>query len=61
MATGTLTFIDSSVDPTTDTIKVKASFPNADHMLWPGQYVDVTLQLAVEPHAIVVPTASGPV
>ena len=58
LANGTLAFIDSSVDASTDTIKVKGTFPNADHALWPGQYVDVTLQLAVEPHAIVIPTAA---
>ncbi len=57
-ASGTLGFIDSSVDSGTDTIRVKGTFANADHQLWPGQYVDVTLQLSVEPHAIVIPTAA---
>lgn len=56
--TGTLGFIDSSVDATTDTIRVKAAFANTDRQLWPGQYVDVTLLLAVEPRAIVIPTAA---
>ncbi|MBP6716534.1 MAG: efflux RND transporter periplasmic adaptor subunit [Acidobacteria bacterium] len=58
VATGALTFIDSSVDSGTDTIRVKGTFTNAERQLWPGQYVDVTLQLSVEPHAIVVPTAA---
>lgn len=58
VATGALSFIDSSVDAGTDTIRVKGAFANADRQLWPGQYVDVTLQLSVEPHAIVVPTAA---
>lgn len=57
-ATGTLGFIDSSVDPATDTIKVKGTFANPNHQLWPGQYVDVTLQLSVDPHAIVIPTTA---
>lgn len=57
-ATGTISFIDASVDPSTDTIKIKGTFPNTDRMIWPGQYVDVSLQLAVEPHAIVIPTAA---
>ena len=56
--TGTLGFIDSSVDATTDTIRVKAAFANTDRQLWPGQYVDVTLLLAVEPRAIVIPTSA---
>lgn len=58
VSTGNLTFIDSAVDSGTDTIRVKGTFTNADHQLWPGQYVDVTLQLSVEPHAIVIPTAA---
>jgi multidrug efflux system membrane fusion protein len=55
---GTVTFFDNTVDPTTDTIRLKASFPNRDHRLWPGAYVDVTLQLSETPHAIVVPNAA---
>jgi multidrug efflux system membrane fusion protein len=57
-STGALGFIDSGADPGTDTIKVKGVFPNGNHQLWPGQYVDVAMQLAVEPHALVVPTAA---
>jgi multidrug efflux system membrane fusion protein len=57
-ATGTIGFIDSAADPATDTIKIKGVFPNGNHTLWPGQYVDVTVQLAVDEHALVVPTAA---
>jgi len=60
---GHITFIDNAVDATTGTIKVKAEFPNADHRLWPGQFVNVVVTLTTEPSAIVVPTAavqSGP-
>jgi multidrug efflux system membrane fusion protein len=53
---GRLTFIDNSVNSTTGTIDLKGTFPNADQTLWPGQFVNVTLQLAVEPGAIVIPT-----
>jgi multidrug efflux system membrane fusion protein len=56
--TGRLGFIDNTVDPGTDTIRVKGTFENVDRQLWPGQYVDVTLQLSVEPHAIVIPTSA---
>lgn len=55
---GVLGFIDSSVDPATDMIKVKGTFPNTDRQLWPGQYVDVSLQISVEDHAIVIPTTA---
>jgi multidrug efflux system membrane fusion protein len=55
---GRLTFIDNSVDLTTGTIKLKATFDNAAHMLWPGQFADVNLTLKSQPNAIVVPTAA---
>jgi multidrug efflux system membrane fusion protein len=55
---GKLTFIDNSVDLTTGTIKLKATFDNAAHALWPGQFADVNLTLKSQPNAIVVPTAA---
>lgn len=54
--TGVLTFVDNAVDMTTGTIKLKGTFTNADHRLWPGQFVRVTLRLAEQPDALVVPT-----
>jgi multidrug efflux system membrane fusion protein len=54
-ATGALKFIDNSVDATTGTIKLKASFENAARKLWPGQFVNVRVQLGVERGRIVVP------
>jgi multidrug efflux system membrane fusion protein len=52
---GTVTFIDNAVDPSTDTIRLKATFPNGDRRLWPGAFVDVTLQLSIDPQAKVIP------
>ncbi len=52
---GGLTFIDNSVDVTTGTIKLKGTFPNTSHKLWPGQFVRVTLRLTTQQNAIVVP------
>jgi membrane fusion protein, multidrug efflux system len=52
---GELSFIDNRVDPTTGTVQLKATFANADTRLWPGQFVNVVLTLAVQPDAIVVP------
>jgi multidrug efflux system membrane fusion protein len=54
-ASGRLTFFDNGVDPTTDTIKLKATFDNSDRALWPGQFSRVTLHLATLSGAIVVP------
>ena len=53
---GKITFVDNSVDQTTGTIKVKGSFANTDHKLWPGQFVNVIMTLATDQNAIVVPT-----
>jgi membrane fusion protein, multidrug efflux system len=55
---GHITFIDNSVDQTTGTIKIKATFTNEDHRLWPGQFVNVAVALTKDPTAVVVPTAA---
>lgn len=52
---GTLTFLDNNVDQTTGTIQLKATFPNDDSLLWPGQFINVSLDLANQPNAIVAP------
>jgi multidrug efflux system membrane fusion protein len=52
---GALSFIDNAVDTTTGTIMLKATFPNQDGALWPGQFVDVLLYLGEQADAIVVP------
>jgi multidrug efflux system membrane fusion protein len=53
---GELTFLDNSVDTTTGTIQLRATFPNENTTLWPGQFVRVTLTLSEISNAIVVPT-----
>lgn len=53
---GKLVFVDNAVDTTTGTIKLKGEFANADRRLWPGQFVDVDLQLALQTNAVVVPS-----
>lgn len=58
LASGQLNFIDSSVDTTTGTIMAKATFANDDFSLWPGQYVDVEIDLDTRPDVISVPTVA---
>ncbi len=53
---GEVTFIDNTVDPTTGTIRLKATFTNDEGRLWPGQFASVTLVLTSEADAIVVPS-----
>jgi membrane fusion protein, multidrug efflux system len=45
LATGSLQSVDSQIDPTTGTIRLKAIFPNSDEALFPQQFVNVSLLL----------------
>jgi len=53
---GILTFVDNAVDRTTGTIKLKAEFTNSERRLWPGQFINVTLTLATQADAVVIPS-----
>ena len=53
---GTLLTPDNTIDPATGTIKLKASFPNADNALWPGQFIHVRLLVETLRDVIAVPT-----
>jgi multidrug efflux system membrane fusion protein len=53
---GTLIFVDNAVDPSTGTIRLRARFDNQNAMLWPGQFVNVSLRLYEQVDALVVPT-----
>ena len=55
---GKLVFIDNTVNTSTGTVMFKASMPNQHEQLWPGQYVGVTLQLALQQNAVVVPQSA---
>jgi multidrug efflux system membrane fusion protein len=52
---GSVTFVDNSVDPTTGTIHLRATFDNSQNRLWPGLFVNAVLRLSEQPNAIVVP------
>lgn len=58
VARGRLDFIDNTVDPTTGTVRLKATFSNADRTLWPGEFVNVRLRLRVDAHQIVIPQSA---
>lgn len=55
---GSLTFVDNAVDSATGTVMLKGSFDNKNGALWPGQFVKASLQLYVEPDALVVPATA---
>jgi multidrug efflux system membrane fusion protein len=56
---GDLTFLDNAVQNATGTLRLRATFPNADHHFWPGRFVRVRLLLSVRKGAVLVP-ASAP-
>jgi multidrug efflux system membrane fusion protein len=53
---GELTFVNNTVDEATGTIQLKATFPNENDVLWPGQFVHVALNLSELTNAVVVPS-----
>lgn len=53
---GNLTFINNTVDANTGTIELKGTFQNSDRKLWPGQFVNVVVDLTVQRNATVVPS-----
>ena len=55
---GSLVFIDNTINASTGTVMLKASLPNQHEQLWPGQYVGVSVQLAVQADAVVVPQSA---
>ena len=58
LAVGTVATMDNAIDTSTDTIKVKALFPNQDDALFPNQSVNVVLELGQLPQALAVPQAA---
>jgi multidrug efflux system membrane fusion protein len=56
IAEGSLDFVDTSVDVASGTIAARATFGNDDLALWPGQFVDVEIELSVRPQTIMLPT-----
>ena len=53
--TGSLSFVDNTVDRATGTVRLKATFANAAGALWPGRFVDVVLTLSHDRDALVIP------
>ncbi|EON14372.1 efflux RND transporter periplasmic adaptor subunit [Pandoraea sp. SD6-2] len=63
LASGKLTLINNQIDNASGTVQLKATFANASHRLWPGQYVNARLTLGVIAQAIALDASvvqSGP-
>ncbi len=53
---GQLTFLSNTVNMSSGTIELRATFANENLWLWPGQYANVVLTLTTLPNAVVVPS-----
>jgi len=58
LATGRVIALDSQIDTTTGTVKVRAQFDNADFALFPNQFVNAQLLVKTLHDIVVVPTAA---
>ncbi|NMM77459.1 efflux RND transporter periplasmic adaptor subunit [Acidovorax sp. SRB_24] len=58
LGSGTLVLLNNQIDPATGTVQLKARFPNPQHRLWPGQFVNVRLLLGMRDQALTVPAAA---
>jgi membrane fusion protein, multidrug efflux system len=58
LATGTLAAVDSQIDTTTGTVKMRAQFDNKDGVLFPNQFVNIQLLVDTLRNTTVVPTAA---
>jgi multidrug efflux system membrane fusion protein len=53
---GTLSLVDNQIDQSTGTIRLKATFPNDNLALWPGQFVNARLLLSTQRNVVTVPS-----
>jgi multidrug efflux system membrane fusion protein len=58
LETGSLLAVDSQIDPTTGTVKLKAQFQNNNNNLFPDQFVNIKLLITTLLNATIVPTAA---
>lgn len=55
LGSGSVTFIDPAVDSKSGTIRVVGLIPNHDNVVWPGQYVRVSVDFNVQEETVTVP------
>jgi multidrug efflux system membrane fusion protein len=58
LASGELIAVDNQIDTTTGTVKVRASFANADFALFPNQFVNARLLVKTLPDVTLVPSSA---
>jgi membrane fusion protein, multidrug efflux system len=55
---GTLLLVNNAISQSSGTARLKATFPNGDKKLWPGEFVNISLELSHQPNALSIPLAS---
>jgi multidrug efflux system membrane fusion protein len=58
LAVGKVSAVDSQIDTTTGTVRVRAQFDNADNALFPNQFVNARLLIKILHDAVTVPTSA---
>jgi membrane fusion protein, multidrug efflux system len=58
LATGKVAAVDSQIDTTTGTVKIRAQFDNADNALFPQQFVNARVLIKTLENAVTVPTSA---
>jgi multidrug efflux system membrane fusion protein len=56
--TGTVALIDNQIDQTTGTLRVKATLPNKERHLWPGEFVNVRVLAQTRRQALTIPASA---
>jgi multidrug efflux system membrane fusion protein len=56
--TGTVALIDNEIDQTTGTLRVKATMPNRQRHLWPGEFVNVRVLAQTLPQVLTIPPSA---
>ena len=55
---GTVALIDNQIDQTTGTIRVKATLPNRQRRLWPGEFVNVRVLTQTRRQVLTIPASA---
>ena len=58
LSTGTLLLIDNFVDQASATMRLKAMFANEDERLWPGDFVNARVSVAVQRNVVTIPSVA---
>jgi len=55
---GTVALIDNQIDQTTGTLRVKATLPNRQRTLWPGEFVNMRVLAQVQRQVLTIPASA---